>query len=499
MSAPPQPPPRGLSLYADLLDPSADSSPATISSAPVLYGDAAGLQSARKPVDPALRFQPIRRPQVKQKSKPSFPKTIPGGAPPKPPSSAPDSAAAPTAAVAGGGQPPPPAAKTTLADWAAREEDEWRYGAAAEKRQRGGRKNKKKNRGGAGGQAETDWDELYDPSRPTNVEEYLRSDERIREVHEWKDLLYRRRNKERRVSDGEEVDDEDENERPSMSNQFAPPPSYSFAPPPPSPPRAAVPDDPTGDDAYARRLRMSQAGAAPAPPPPPPAKEEQGAVISAAPVRYSPPPAAPGSGQEEEEEEEDYRPALGSAASPPDSEQQQRSSNRPGQEGFAHRLMSKYGWTKGEALGSSEKGIATPLRVHVEKRKRRPDSEGGGWAEPAPRTRILGGERKGGGADDGAGAMSEVIVLRNMLEGMDDLRGEVEAGLGQEIGEECGDKYGRVERLYIDIESRQVFIKFTDQISALRAVSELKGRIFNGNAIEAKYFDVDKFESGVYR
>lgn len=29
-------------------------------------------------------------------------------------------------------------------------------------------------------------------------------------------------------------------------------------------------------------------------------------------------------------------------------------------------------------------------------------------------------------------------------------------------------QYGRVERLYIDQPTRQVFIKFTDQVSALR-------------------------------
>ena len=103
--------------------------------------------------------------------------------------------------------------------------------------------------------------------------------------------------------------------------------------------------------------------------------------------------------------------------------------------------MSKYGWTKGSALGASESGIATPLRVQVEKRKKRSDAEGGGWAEPAARAKILGGERKGG-EEVGFGAMSEVIVLGNMLEGMADLKGEVEAGLGQEIGEECGDKVG---------------------------------------------------------
>ncbi|KAK1770892.1 hypothetical protein QBC33DRAFT_526081 [Phialemonium atrogriseum] len=69
--------------------------------------------------------------------------------------------------------------------------------------------------------------------------------------------------------------------------------------------------------------------------------------------------------------------------------------------------------------------------------------------------------------------MSEVVVLRNMLEGMPDLMAEMEAGLAQEIGEECGERYGRVERLFIDVEDRQVFIKFTDQVSALRVRSFL--------------------------
>lgn len=301
--------------------------------------------------------------------------------------------------------------------------------------------------------AETDWDELYDPSRPTNVEEYLRSDERIREIQEWKGLLYRRRN-----GDAGESEEEEGDERPSMSSkstalghalscanalssdQFAPPPNYAFAPPPPSPPREPIPDAQSGDDAYANRLAKSQ-GVPPPPPssapaPPPLPEQDSGAVISRAPVRYSPPP--PGPDAEEEEEEEDYRPTLGAAPSAPAGAEPR--SNRPGQEGFAQRLMSKYGWTKGDALGSSSTGIATPLRVQVQKRRKRPDAEGGGWAEPAARAKIVGGERRGGEEEEGPGPMSEVIVLGNMLDGMEDLRGEMEAGLGQEIGEECGDK-----------------------------------------------------------
>lgn len=146
--------------------------------------------------------------------------------------------------------------------------------------------------------------------------------------------------------------------------------------------------------------------------------------------------------------------------------------------------MSKYGWTKGTGLGADESGIINPLRVQVEKRKKKSDADGGGWAEPGSRGKIIGGKRK---EEDGGkfGAMSEVIVLQNMLENLPDLQAEIAEGLGQEIGEECGEKvrlmlhcevvsktntmqYGRVERLYIEESSRQVFIKFTSQVSALR-------------------------------
>lgn len=210
MAAPPPPPPPkgGLSLYENLLDPN-DSASVTISSAPVLYNqpdDASFEPVIKKAVDPALRFQPIRRPQVKQaKAKPSFPKAAP-----KPP----------TTAVSAASLPPVPA-KTTLADWAATEEDEWRYGTG-QKRQRGGRKRKKKKQQV---QAETDWDEIYDPTRPTNVEEYLRSDEKIDEVREWKALLYRHR---RKRDESDLSDDEEETARPIMSSTQTAHPSISI-------------------------------------------------------------------------------------------------------------------------------------------------------------------------------------------------------------------------------------------------------------------------------
>ncbi|KAF5646469.1 DNA-damage repair [Fusarium tjaetaba] len=479
MAAPPPPPPQGgLSLYENLLDPNdTPSASATISSAPVLYSqteDTSAEIAVKKPIDPALRFQPIRRPQVKQ--------ATPKLAFPKPAVSKQAVNPAPPAPV----QP-----KTTLADWAATEEDEWMYGMG-EKRQRGGRKKKKKRQQE---EFETNWDDIYDPTRPTNVEEYLHSDEKVQDVRDWKALLYRHR----RERDGSDLSDEDEDEqtRHVPSNQFAPPSSYAFAPPPPqSPPAGPTPGDVSGDDAFARRVAISQGDAPPPAAQASPSQPSNSATISRAPVRYSK-PHDDEDATEDKVEDDAYSPppALGSSLPEQPGDDAQARSSRPGQSGFAHRLMSKYGWTKGSGLGADESGIVNPLRVQVEKRRKKADANGGGWAEPGGKGKIVGGKRKEENTGK-FGTMSDVIVLRNMLENLPNLEEEIAGGLGQEIGEECGEKYGRVERLYIDQESRRVFIKFTNQVSALRAVNELDGRVFNGNTIVPEFFDTEKFEQG---
>lgn len=191
-----------------------------------------------------------------------------------------------------------------------------------------------------------------------------------------------------------------------------------------------------------------------------------------------------------------------------DNDNEPSNTRRPGQAGFAQRLMSKYGWTAGSGLGASSSGIINPLQVKLEKRRRRPDSEGGGFADPANRAKVIAPKNakpptqdpsaSSSPSDSKFGPMSQVIRLANMLHNMPDLHAEIADGLGQEIGQECGDKYGRVERLYIDVEGRQVFIKFTDTVSALRAVNALEGRVFNGNAIAARFWDEEKFERGEY-
>ncbi|KAI0509432.1 hypothetical protein F5B22DRAFT_617013, partial [Xylaria bambusicola] len=504
------PPPRsgGLSLYANLLEPESNA-PGSISRAPVVSQEAIDAvkeqEASKPPVGSALRFQPhqqIRRPQQKiQKPKAAFPKVLPTA------SNTTSAAASANAEVRAQNAANTAPVKSSLADWAANEDDEYMYGTG-EKRPRGGRRKKKKKLEAM--PMETDWDEIYDPSRPTNVDEYLRSDEKIREVQEWKALLYKHRRRDDRRDSWDSEEDDDQ--RP-VNNQFAPPDSYSFAPPPPSPPRAPLPEDKSGDDAYARRLAMSQGQAPPPPqspiPPPPPPPEPDSSTISREPVRYAPPqqPQAqrePDSMDVDEDDDGiDYVPPEPSSTAD-DEEVAAPRANRPGQKGFAARLMSKYGWEKGRGLGAEGSGILNPLRVQVEKRKKKSDAEGGGWAEPGGRGKIIGSKTGTGTSSsttesaDKFGTMSNVIVLRNMLDGMEDVQTEMENGLGQEIGEECGEKYGRVERLYIDIEGRRVFIKFTDTVSALKAVNALDGRIFAGNAIVPQYYDPDKFERRIY-
>ncbi|OJD12285.1 hypothetical protein AJ78_07097 [Emergomyces pasteurianus Ep9510] len=533
-----QPSPKGgmMSLYANLLDPSSENSPAagTISRAPVVFkqggeNDAQQDDAALKKQQisaASLRFQPTKRPQLasqKAKTKPGVPKAPAVGS------------TAGISAVAGITTTKPPA-KTSLADWAtAADDDDVNGFYGGEKRQRGGRKRRKKNR-----DEETtlqNWDDIYDPSRPNSYEAYRHSEEKIREVREWKDRLYAHRMARRTSSD---LGSDEEYSGSPRNHRFAPP-SLNFAPPPilneprserqdsegsseqhPAP-SATIPDDATGEDAYTRRLRMSQNTYAPPPdpspsnipiPPPPPSSSSEllppeprppnqvfaSATISRAPVRYALPPAPeeiPATEAELEEtlaKEEDTK-------QEPDGEAPR--SLRPGQKGFAERLLSKYGWTKGSGLGASGEGIVKPLQVKLEKQKKKPDSEGGGFATPAGRAKIIGGSQKK--SEDGKfGRMSEVVVLHGMVDGMDldaELEGGEGGGLMQEIGEECAEKYGRVERVFIDRNSTgkiPVFVKFTSQLSALRAVNALEGRIFSGNTITARFFDVDKFEQGVY-
>ncbi|KAL8853237.1 MAG: hypothetical protein Q9221_001971 [Calogaya cf. arnoldii] len=525
----------GLSLYANLLEPAGSGSAAsgTISRAPVVFkqpvdgtkahdSDASMLRQQASAAP--LLFRPTKRPQAstqKSKSKANlqksgFPASLEN---PKPPS---------------GGELYPvtqPSVKSTLSDWAAAVEDDDVGGfLAAEKRQRGGRKKRKKNNNET--RVVQNWDDIYDPSRPNSYEEYQNSDEKVQEVREWKDRLYAHRISQRRSKSRETSSDDGQ---PTRHNHLNASHGHFFAPPADfenTTSAVQVVDDAVGNDALPRRLKLSESQQEsahdsfqhePEPTKPQPASCQPMALsnsdppisrnmqstapsISRAPVRYNLPPPPP----EIPSTEAELADALGNEASEPDVSKTGEAprSLRPGQKGFAERLMSKYGWTKGSGLGASGSGIVNPLRVQVEKQKKKPDAEGGGYVGPGGRGKIIGGKKgvaSGSETQQGPfGAMSEVVVLHGMIDGLDldaELERADDGGLLQEIGEECGEKYGRVERVFIDrngSNSPRVFVNFTSQLSALRAVNALNGRIFNGNAIVAMFYDREKFDLGIY-
>ncbi|KAI9657536.1 MAG: hypothetical protein M1831_004152 [Alyxoria varia] len=600
----------GLSLYANLLDPSSNSSAAgTISSAPVRYNQAedsggasqqkAGDSATKASLNSALRFQPTKRPQQQAQK-------------PKPRPAASRAAAAPSNNISAAGTDTTntdantttkslaaafssastaPLQRPTLADFAGSDDEdlnEYYAGVDRARPERGGRRRKRKNNKEQGPAAQ-DWDDIYDPSRPNSYEEYKGSEERWREVREWKHRLYAHRMKRRRGSGSSDRSGGDIGRGVgaggvgSRNNAlFAPPPNLNdtgdararssnsppaaadlpddstgddafarrmrmsgmpgtatatadedeYSPPPaaessaaPPPPAADVSDDPSGEDAYARRMRLSgmmpsePAGppppppthqAPPPPPPPPPAESAAtanptaAAAISRAPVRYNLPSAPAEIPQDGEDVFKAQADSIQldhptEAEAEPEAEEETPRSSRPGQKGFAQRLLSKYGWSKGSGLGATGTGIATPLAVQVEKRKKKADAEGGGLVGSGSKGKIIGGKKaKGmqgkdvegdGGGEQGEEKITRIVRLEGMCNGVDLDDAEELAGLVQEIGEECGEKYGNVERVRIDREGEHpvVLVEFTSPMSALRAVGALEGRMFAGSKISAGF------------
>ncbi|KAH0386897.1 hypothetical protein KCU89_g17026, partial [Aureobasidium melanogenum] len=159
-----------------------------------------------------------------------------------------------------------------------------------------------------------------------------------------------------------------------------PPPQFSAAPPlpglqyyPPPPPHFVPPPPPA---------RPYQA--APSPDTAQPAPSQPSGTISREPVRYEQPAQT--------QEDANSAPELNNAEPSQEPEPEARTS-APGQKGFAQRYMEKMGWRKGEGLGKEATGITTILRHEATKRKRKADSEGGGWAQPAAMGRIVGGKK----------------------------------------------------------------------------------------------------------
>lgn len=287
-----------------------------------------------------------------------------------------------------------------------------------------------------------------------------------------------------------------------------PPPGMAFPPPPPGMPfpppthfMSALPAPGMPSPIATPTPPVQTPPAAPAPP------AQSASVISRAPVRFAQPSPRP---EDVQEEESQPHGGLGSSSAPAepdadlasDSEDQPRSS-RPGQKGFAKRLLQKYGWKEGQGLGAQGTGITTILQHQTQKRKKKSDNEGGGWAGPTV-GRIVGGKKRKIEGEEEASGDSWSIVARfdGMLAGMDLDREIMEHDLMQIMGEKMA-QYGHVERLYIHrpaAGNEPVFVKFTSALSAYRAVQASNEQDFlgNGRVVRSGFWDEDKFAQDIY-
>lgn len=158
------------------------------------------------PQTAALRFQPTitKRPQMAntKNTKPKI-NMKPIGA-----TSAAAAAAVGNNATEAAAGPARPIVKTTLEDWTGDGDDDVNgfYASNKHSQARGGKKRRKKNKDTP--PPPTNWDDIYEPSRPNSYEEYREGDEKIREMEDWRERVYGKRRRRGRDDSYDSEDDE---------------------------------------------------------------------------------------------------------------------------------------------------------------------------------------------------------------------------------------------------------------------------------------------------
>jgi len=262
--------------------------------------------------------------------------------------------------------------------------------------------------------------------------------------------------------------------------------------------------------------------------------------------------AAPGSDEEEERRPSASRRnpgSMGAAIAPPPSLTERTETPPPAAApqskpakpatglGIAAKIMAKYGYKEGGGLGKSEQGMSSALLVEkTSKRGGRiincdevvevarggaaipppidldgtpPTSEYGGAAvdddirppaefesSPPPLAQAE-PEKPKPSITDMMKNPSKVVLCKNMVG-----PGEVDEELEPEVMDECGVKYGDVNKVTIievpnvaPEETVRIFIEFKSVNSAIKALVDLNGRFFGGNEVQASFYDLDKFLS----
>ncbi|KAF8654166.1 hypothetical protein AX16_003695 [Volvariella volvacea WC 439] len=276
----------------------------------------------------------------------------------------------------------------------------------------------------------------------------------------------------------------------------------------------------TGEEAYLRRLAMSTKNQnvatvpqPPSPPSPPPLSFNPFAPPSAVPPPPTAPTVSPKLDLSSVEDKKKAAAAIAaklaalantapstSTASPPPAEEEGTRSSRPDPQGFAARLMARWGHKEGQGLGADGSGIVNALTVEQVKTGKGKGNNGPAKGITSKMGRIINNNEDAKAKEDRErfGEPSRVVVLTNMV-GPEDVE---DAELRDEIGEECS-KNGTVERVVVHLlspppanldEAVRIFVVFAGPAGAWKTVRELDGRYFGGRMVRARYFPEATFQ-----
>ncbi|KAI6170850.1 Splicing factor 45 [Aphelenchoides bicaudatus] len=161
-------------------------------------------------------------------------------------------------------------------------------------------------------------------------------------------------------------------------------------------------------------------------------------------------------------------------------------------------IMSRMGYQHGLGLGKNKQGISTALQMErvggaigkiVDKSKEFTDAALAGTPEELPPVNVT----------EMLKDATKVVLVTNMA-----LESDVDNELQNEVTEEMS-KYGQVTKVAIHLingapesEKVRIFVEFSNQAQAIKAVIDLNKRFFNGRAIRALFYDADQFAVGNY-
>ncbi|CAD5218818.1 unnamed protein product [Bursaphelenchus okinawaensis] len=163
---------------------------------------------------------------------------------------------------------------------------------------------------------------------------------------------------------------------------------------------------------------------------------------------------------------------------------------------LAADIMSKMGYQEGKGLGKNETGISSALRV--EKKGRHVgmivDGSKKSWDRDTYGKYVT--QQTNFNTKDMVQNASKIVLIKNMVTPSD-----YEENI-QEIVEDEMAKYGAVSKVVIhevpdapENEAIRIFVEYTNQAQAMKAVVDLSKRFYGGRALKVSFFDIDKYNN----